>query len=221
MLVDKKEVFAPVRIANEELIVWPQRALFWPAKSILLLADLHLGKINHFRRSGVPVPTKANEKNIEVLVEILQLTKPERVIFLGDLFHSHYNEEWEVFGQLIKHFSAVSFELVQGNHDILSAHQYRKYKIVVHQELVLEPFLLTHHPIENYQGDLYNLAGHVHPGAQLVGKGKQRMTLPCFYFGEQQGLLPAFGAFTGLARITPRKNDKVFIIVEDKIRKVL
>lgn len=216
----KRSVTEVIHIRNEKMELFSQRALYWKAEETLLLADLHLGKVNHFRKAGLPVPVKVNEKNVEVLLEILQLTKPARVIFLGDLFHSHYNEEWEVFGQLLKNFPTVSFELVVGNHDILSDHQYQKLGIIMHQELQLGPFLLTHHPLENYSGELYNLAGHIHPGARLVGKGRQRLTLPCFHFGKQQGLLPAFGSFTGLARIVPKKEDQVFIIVENKILKV-
>lgn len=209
-----------ITIQNEQIALLPQRALFWETQKALLLADLHLGKVNHFRKAGVPVPIKANERNAEVLLETIQLTKPERVIFLGDLFHSHYNDEWEVFGQVLRNFPTVSFELVVGNHDILSNYQYQKLGIILHQELRLGPFLLTHHPYEEYAGDLYNLAGHVHPGARLVGKGKQGLTLPCFYFGKQQGLLPAFGVFTGLARIVPKKEDQVFVIIENKVLKV-
>jgi DNA ligase-associated metallophosphoesterase len=216
----KKSVKDIVYIQNEKMHLLSQRALYWEAQKTLLLADLHLGKVNHFRKAGLPVPVKANEKNVELLLEIIQLTKPERVIFLGDLFHSHYNEEWEVFGQLLKNFPTISFELVVGNHDILSDHQYQKLGIIMHQELQLGPFLLTHHPLENYAGELYNLAGHVHPGARLVGKGRQSLTLPCFHFGKQQGLLPAFGAFTGLSQVSPKKNDQIFVIVEDKILKV-
>ena len=93
-------------------------------RGILFLADLHLGKINHFRRSGIAVPLRANDKNVEGLIDLLNLTNPERVICLGDLFHSHYNPEWEVFGELIKHFGNSSFELVLGNHDIMSDQQY-------------------------------------------------------------------------------------------------
>jgi uncharacterized protein len=209
-----------IELAGECVMLLPQRGLYVTDKNILLLADLHLGKANHFRKAGVAVPLKANDKNVDQLVEVLQLTQPQRVIFLGDLFHSHYNEEWEVLGQLIKHFAGISFDLVLGNHDILSEHQYAKHGIVLHQELALAPFLLTHHPIENYEGELYNLAGHVHPGARLVGKARQRIMLPCFYFGQRQGLLPAFGAFTGLAGITPKANDRVFVIVNDKILNV-
>ncbi len=220
MLSFKKKSFESLTIACEELELLPHRALYWRAKKTVFIADLHLGKINHFRKSGVPVPLKANDRNVALLLEIIQTLQPVRVIFLGDLFHSHYNEEWEVLGQLIRHFSAVSFELVVGNHDVLSEYQYAKHGIVLHEELSLAPFLFTHHPIQSYEGELYNLAGHIHPGVRLVGKGKQQVMLPCFYFGEQQGILPAFGAFTGLAQVNPKKNDQVFVIVEDKILKV-
>jgi DNA ligase-associated metallophosphoesterase len=209
-----------ISVAGTQLVLLSKKAVFYPAQKALIISDLHLGKINHFRKAGVPVPLKANEKNIESLLGLIQRSNPTRVIFLGDLFHSHYNEEWEVLGQLIRHFAAVSFELVIGNHDILSEHQYRKHSIVLHTELILGPFLLTHQPTENYAGELYNLAGHVHPGAHLIGKGRQKITLPCFYFGEHQGLLPAFGTFTGLSRIIPKKDGQVFIIVDNKILQV-
>src|SRR5687768_15648840 len=101
-----------VVIFNERFTLLPQKAVSWPAKKILLIADLHLGKINHFRRSGIPVPTSANDRNLELIIDLLNATQPERVICLGDLFHSHYNPEWEVFGELIKHFQHISFELV-------------------------------------------------------------------------------------------------------------
>lgn len=219
VLMKKSFLFESVRVADEVLELLPERAMYWRAKKTMLIADLHLGKINHFRKAGLPVPMRANDKNIELLLEIIQQLQPERVVFLGDLFHSHYNEEWEVFGQLVKHFSRVSFELVMGNHDILSKHQYAKHGLVLHEELIIAPFLFTHIKNEN-NTELYNLSGHVHPGAQLVGKGRQRLTLPCFYFGERQGLLPAFGAFTGLAKVSPKKNDQVFVIVNNKILKV-
>src|SRR5690349_3817583 len=113
-------------IFDEEVVLYSQKAMYWKKTGILLVADLHLGKINHFRKAGIAVPTKANDRNLETLVELITLTKPKRVIFLGDLFHSHYNPEWEVFGELVKHFTQISFELVIGNHDIMSTHQYHR-----------------------------------------------------------------------------------------------
>ncbi len=207
-----------VKLLNEKVTLLPQKALWFKSRKILLVADLHFGKINHFRKSGIPVPAKANDKNTELLINLLNQTKPDRIIFLGDLFHSHYNEEWEVVGQIRKHFTFCSFELVLGNHDILSAVQYERHAMIVHPvELAIGNFILTHEPLTQVQEGRYNLSGHVHPGITLSGTGRQTLTLPCFYFGKQQGILPAFGSFTGLARISPKKEERIFVIAENKI----
>ncbi len=207
-------------VANERLILLAEKVVFWPAKKLLLIADLHLGKSNHFRRSGIAVPNQVNDSNMERLIGLLKQYDPERVIFLGDLFHSHYNAEWEVFGQVLNAFAAIKFELVQGNHDIMSAHQYYKYGIHVYESpLPIGPFLLSHEPLtDTYEG--YNLAGHIHPAVRLRGKGRQGLRLPCFYFGASQGLLPAFGAFTGLHTLTVKKEDRVFAVVESSVVEV-
>lgn len=207
-----------VEILHEKVILLPQKALWFKSRNLLLVADLHFGKINHFRKSGIPVPARANDKNTELLINLLNQTRPDRIIFLGDLFHSHYNEEWEVVGQIRKHFSACSFELVLGNHDILSELQYERHAMKVYpNELRIGDFVFTHEPLTTVEEGIYNLSGHLHPGVHLRGTGKQSMTLPCFYFGKSQGILPAFGSFTGLARINPKKEERIFVIAGDNI----
>lgn len=210
-----------IEIAGEELHLLAHKAIWLPQHKTMLVSDLHFGKINHFRKSGIPVPQKANEKNTESLIDILNLYMPEKTVFLGDLFHSHYNEEWEVTGQIIRHFSSCRFELVRGNHDIMSKLQYERHKIEVHESsLSIGNLLLTHEPMEEIPAGTYNLAGHLHPGIRLVGKARQSITLPCFFFGQRQGILPAFGTFTGLARVTPRKEDRIFVIVENTVQQL-
>jgi len=209
-----------VSIRDFEFELSPDKCLYWPAKKVLMVADLHLGKINHFRMSGVAVPPKANDTNTAVLIDVVNRFRPERVLFLGDLFHSHYNPEWEVLGQVVRHFSQCSFELVMGNHDIMSTLQYERHGLITHQSLQLETLLLTHVPEEECDPGLYNLAGHIHPGARLQGKGRQTMVVPCFHFGKQVGILPAFGSFTGLFPVQPKRNDRVFVIAEDSIIEV-
>lgn len=209
-----------IQVYGEEMVLFPQKALFWKKQRILLMADLHLGKINHFRKSGIPVPSKANDHNLELFMEVVNLTKPERIICLGDLFHSHYNTEWEVFGELVKHFSHISFELVLGNHDIMSERQYERKGIRVFDDLTIGNFHFTHHPLDIIPETFYNMAGHIHPGIYLRGKGRQSITLPCFYFGTRQAFLPAFGKFTGLALIAPKKEDKIFVVADNKIMMV-
>ena len=209
-----------INLSGHRVVMLPQKALHFIDEKILLLSDLHFGKINHFRRSGIPVPLKANDTNTEKLIDLITITKPDRVIFLGDLFHSHYNEEWEVIGQVIRHFKSISFELVQGNHDIMSDHQYNRHRLKVVDHLNIGSILLTHEPLPEVTNGMFNLAGHIHPGVRLYGKGRQSVTLPCFYFGAKLGLMPAFGAFTGLASIKVKKEDQVYVVVEGKILKV-
>ena len=45
------------------------------------------------------------------------------------------------------------------------------------------------------------------------------MRLPCFWFGEKYGVLPAFGDFTGTHRIKPKKGDQVYVCAGKVIRK--
>src|SRR5436189_5902028 len=110
-------------IMGEEVILLPERAVIFTRLQTMIISDLHLGKINHFRKAGIPVPVAANQANTETLIRLMMSHKPKRVIFIGDLFQSHYNAEWEVLGQVIKNFPSYSFELVPGNQDIRSAMQ--------------------------------------------------------------------------------------------------
>ncbi|HYW51445.1 MAG TPA: hypothetical protein VE861_12615, partial [Gemmatimonadaceae bacterium] len=63
----------------------------------------------------------------------------------------------------------------------------------------------------------YVLAGHVHPVVQLRGRGRQKLTLPCFAFGGDGALLPAFGEFTGGGVIDPRDWSDIFVIADDTV----
>jgi metallophosphoesterase superfamily enzyme len=74
-----------------------------------------------------------------------------------------------------------------------------------------------HDPADNVSGDNYCFSGHVHPAVQVKGKGKQTLRFPCFYFGRQQAILPAFSRFTGTYLIEPGKEEKAFAIVEREL----
>jgi metallophosphoesterase superfamily enzyme len=62
----------------------PEKAAFLDAEKMLIIADLHFGKINHFRQAGMPVPAAVNRHNEETLIDLINLTRPARVVFLGD-----------------------------------------------------------------------------------------------------------------------------------------
>ena len=200
------------------ILLIPERAVYIPAEGVLLVSDLHLGKINHFRKAGIPVPTRANDANTETIIRLLMQYRPERMIIIGDLFHSHYNSEWDVFGAVVGAFPSCRFELVTGNHDILGDHLYARLGIVLHPELELLPgMVLRHEPLEHLPSGQYQVCGHLHPAITLRGKGRQSVTLPCFWFGEQTAVLPAFGAFTGASRISPREGDRIYAIADGRV----
>lgn len=209
-----------IELAGQHLRLHPFRAAFWEEAHALLLADLHLGKTQHFRRAGIAVPTAVADANIDKLISLLLDFSPRRVLFLGDLFHSEYNRQWSAFSELTHQFADVDFELVVGNHDILDPAWYEEAGLIVHpKEFHLGPFRFSHHPLKEPEAGKggYNLAGHIHPSVRLLGPGRQRLKLPCFYFGEQQGLLPAFGEFTGTAVLEVSAGDRVYVVAGDEV----
>jgi len=210
-----------IQFQGQNFHLHPFCAAFWEEENILLIADLHLGKVTHFRNRGIPTPLAAIDANWDRLLALLLDFNPRRVLFLGDLFHSQYNSEWEELEQIMQAFPQIEFELVRGNHDILADEVYQKSRLVLHQEpLLIGNFALSHHPTLEPTDTHYHLAGHVHPGVWLHGQGRQRLRLPCFYFGKKQGLLPAFGVFTGLGEVQCLEGDRVFVVAEDAVLEV-
>ena len=195
------------------------RAMWVPQAGTLVVADLHFGKVNHFRRSGLPVPVAANQRNAERLIDLIQKYQPAQTLFLGDLFHSVYNDDWEVVGQIVKHFPACSFRLVMGNHDILSDRQYQRHGIEQVDRVEIGNLTFTHEPMELEQlgTDEINVAGHLHPAARLTGKGRQSLVMPCFWKSDRHFILPAFGSFTGLATVAPGEQDRVYVLVDRQV----
>jgi len=207
-----------VEVAGQHFQLHPFKAIFWEQQQCLLIADVHLGKARHFRREGFWVPQAAGDQNYDKLMSLLLDLAPRRVIFLGDLFHSDYNQEWESLIAITRSFSNTAFELVLGNHDRLSDHAYAKARITVYEQpLLVDNLILSHEPLTEQRGASYNLAGHIHPAVRLRGSGRQYLRLPCFYFGQRQGILPAFGNFTGMANIAVAPGDRVFVVGEDQV----
>ena len=209
-----------VLVAGEELHLHPDRAAYWPARRILLLADLHLGKGAHFRRAGIPVPRLVSDVNFARLRGLLEYFDPARVLLLGDLFHSDHNHVWDSFCAFTAAHAAISFELVPGNHDVLPATRYEEARLLYHPEIISEgPFSFSHHPLpeERRLPNRYNLCGHVHPCVKLLDRTGRGIKLPSFYFGEHEAIMPAFGEFTGCAEVKVRPGDRVFVLAEDNV----
>ena len=207
-----------MQICGERLLFHYLKVMYWPAQKTLFLSDPHFGKVSHFRKKGIAVPNKMLEKDYDRFEKSIKQYNPSKVIILGDLFHSVHNLEWELLKDFIESFDDIRFQLVMGNHDILSKNQWHDSKFEIFKDsLIIPPFILTHYPMEEAHEQYYNLAGHIHPGVRLSGGPAQSLRLPCFYFNKFQGILPAFGDFTGNFKVKPRSGDRVIAIADKQL----
>ena len=87
-------------------------------------------------------------------------------------------------------------------------------RLNVVESLEIQPFVFTH---QREDTQLYNLSGHIHPGYRIHGRARGGLTMPCFLFSKDFGVLPAFGQFTGIKKIRRQKGDRIFGIAEDKV----
>jgi len=208
-------------IQNNTFWLSPQRCLFWEEEQALILSDLHLGKTGHFRKHGIPVPQRIFQEDLQRLVEQISYFTPKKIIAVGDLFHSEANKEHEQFLKWRNDFSGIDFILVKGNHDILHPDWYAKAGIEVKEGFyTLGNFDFVHDPDEEKSGtevSRFVFSGHIHPGINISGLGKQNLQFPCFYFSDQLAILPAFSKFSGLAMMKKKKNDTVFAIVNQDL----
>jgi len=207
-------------LVGNDLVLLSEKAVFQPKNRILIIADLHLGKIEHFRASGIAIPGNASNHTLRKVQYLIDQHKPTKVLFLGDLFHSVMNQSFLDFKVFVQDHIAIEFILILGNHDILSVEAYSELGLSVVDDYMIDNLWLTHEPQEVIKPGIYNLAGHIHPGIRLKGVGKQSMTLPCFYFGASYGILPAFGYFTGKVNMKYDKNSTIFAIADDKIIRI-
>ena len=213
---------APVRFIFHHQTLWlsAARCIFWEEEKSLILSDLHFGKSGHFRKSGIGIPQNIFKEDLQRLFAQMQFFKPEKLLITGDMFHSKENKEADFFLKWRKDFPETEIHLVRGNHDILTSSFYQKANIrVFESKLKIKDFCFTH-DAESCNDESFTFSGHIHPGIKMKGLANQSVMLPCFYFGKKYAVLPAFSAFTGLAKIHPTRQDHVFALVENSVMKI-
>ena len=208
-----------IELAGEQIALLPERALYWPRRQMLLVADLHWGKAATFRAAGLAIPPGGTTDDLARLDRALERTGARRLALLGDALHARAGRRGAAFERVAAwraRWPELEITLVRGNHDRGAGDPPPEWRFERADEPCIEaPFVLCHHPHEAPAG--YVRAGHLHPAAQLRGAGRQQARLPCFWLGERVGVLPAFGGFTGSALASPRPGDRVFVIADGAV----
>lgn len=205
--------------AGRPLTLLPEKAIFIAASRTLLVADAHIGKAVSFRSLGVPVPRGTTSETLAALTALIARWRARRVVFLGDFLHSARSHAAATIAAVTAWRAAhagLHLVLVRGNHDDRAGDPPRQLGIeVVDEPLLGDGFALCHHP--RPRPGAYVLAGHLHPCVSLGGRAFDHLRLPCFWFGDAVGVLPAFGAFTGMHPIRGGAGERVFPVADGSV----
>lgn len=211
-----------IAAAGEVLQLWPERAVFWPRRSTLFVADVHFGKAAAFRGAGVPVPEGGLADDLRRLSQLIAATDAARVVFLGDVLHARRGRVVAVVAAVADwraQHSHRQFLVIRGNHDARAGDPPIEWQMNCVDEPFIEPPLAFRHtPVTS--SAYYALAGHVHPSIRLRGRAGLRERLPCFVVGPSCLILPAFGSFTGTAAIRPAPDDRIYAVAGDALVEV-
>ncbi len=211
--------FLSIQFAGQTLHLLPDRAIYWPERSALIVADLHLGKASGFRSHGIPVPSGSTSKDLNRLNALIQKCDAKHLYILGDFYHSKKGINQQLIDSITKWRQSIDtlhIKLIRGNHDRASGRAEACWKF---EELdgVLDdaPFSFSH--MDGETGRFPTLCGHVHPVVQLQDFDGSVVRAPCFVVDENQLILPSFGTFTGGYVVHRQPQRRIFLTTGKRI----
>ena len=214
----QRQAYCIVELAGEQVWLLAQKAIYWPARKMLIIADIHFGKAAAFRALGVPVPRGTTTQNLLALDALLAAHACEEIVFLGDFLHAraaHAPATVAAMQAWRTRHPRLRLTVVRGNHDQHAGDPAAALDIRMADEPhTVGDLSFCHHPETAAPGHV--LAGHVHPVFHLrAGRGGLR--LPCFLLGQVRSILPSFGAFTGGHAVQPAAGERVYVTADAAI----
>jgi len=211
---------APIHLAGERLMLDPAGVLFWPARRLLAVSDLHLEKGSSSARHGSLLPPWDTRETLDRLSVLVWRYSPDILLALGDSFHDPgaaarlAPADAERLAALARGRRVI---WVLGNHDpdpapFLPGEHVREYAD--------GPLVFRH---EAQRGAAGEISGHFHPKARVPARAAE-ISRPCFVADGRRLLLPAFGAYTGgldvrdpaIARLFPR-GGRAFLLARERL----
>lgn len=183
----------PFKFRDETLHALPSGALYWPARAILCVSDLHLGKSDRVaRQGGALLPPYETVETLDRLDQDIAAIRPATVICLGDSFDDLTAAEALAFplkDRLVTLMAGRRWIWILGNHDPGPV-ELGGTHLTEHNEGAL----VFRHIAQ--EGALGEVSGHYHPKARMRLSGRN-ISRRCLLLDERRLILPAYGAYTG------------------------
>lgn len=180
-------------ICGETLQLMAEGTLYWPARKLLAVADLHFEKGSSYGARGVYLPPYDTSATLKRLQAVIDRVKPDQVIALGDSFHDGNAKDRMSTGdrdRLTALTGQTGWIWIKGNHDPLP----EGFGGDIAEEADVGPLTFRHEPKD--APAIGEIAGHLHPCAVVRVRGR-RLRRRCFAGDGTRLILPAFGAYTG------------------------
>ncbi|WP_101067448.1 ligase-associated DNA damage response endonuclease PdeM [Roseovarius salinarum] len=180
-------------LAGARLVALGSGALHWPARGLLCVSDLHLGKSERRARRGEPpLPPYETRDTLARLEADLRGTGAGTVICLGDSFDDSaaaaaLSEDEKLWIASLQ--AGRRWVWIEGNHDpgpvdLGGTHI---------AEMPMPPLTFRHVAQPGASGEL---SGHYHPKVTLTLRGG-RITRRAFLIDGDRVVMPAYGTYTG------------------------
>jgi len=184
----------PLFFGGHEFGVVGGRALFWPLRRALIVADLHLEKASWFAVRGQMLPPHDSLATLEALAALAEETGSTEIWCLGDNFHDDRGiERMTRPARELLHFLIGKHDWywIVGNHD---EHLPNEVGGTILEEILVDGVMLRHRADPGEPRP--EMSGHFHPKHRAQARGRA-VSRPCFVAGQSKLILPAFGALTG------------------------
>lgn len=208
-----------IHIRGEELVLHPGRAILWPRRKTVVVADTHFGKSSFFGRHGVAVPAGSDDEDRTRLRRLIVDSRADHLLVLGDFVHAPLAPDGPDALDLetwARSLAPVQITVIAGNHDRGAKFPSRINRHV--GELMVPPFRFLHEAKPRETPDeFYYLSGHIHPVMRLRGNRGQGLRVPVFWQRPADLVLPAFGSFTGGYAVRPQPGENLFAAGPDAV----
>lgn len=184
----------PLSFGAHEFLALAEGALYWPARSALLVADLHFEKGSWFASKGQMLPPYDSLATLTAVAALADRTGARELWCLGDSFHDSAGCERlpaDARALLTALTARLDWRWITGNHDSLLVDHCGG---TIVEEAEVDGLVLRHQAEPDDPRP--ELSGHFHPKLRISMRGRQ-VSRRCFVATARKLILPAFGSLTG------------------------